>query len=666
MSDTATTFDEWLTAAAIPATRLTAAVRVLLHAAFRFRQQQGTDYYSRLLLSHHLLHCDCGLKVAQIARLTGFGRATASRHQRLSSQRLCQTAQHRGSGRAHGKLLPRLAGPVAQFLCEHPDATHYDTLDFLRHTCDVRVSLQALHTFLKTYGRDRATRRGRSTPATERPDADAEPTVPGPEAPDAGRPATPLVPPPPGRPVPLPPVDCYYARTPYAGAFLLRPQALRWLHVAQDCCADDYGVLQRGFVTSVFAPVVGRSRVFHLEQMHDPGFAWLTGGLTCPTRQTVGGWRRHLRWHEADVFCRRTAAWDWVTGEDALVRFDEHTVPRCTHKFHIPKGYVTTRNTYRRCEKLYFAYDVVYQRFLCVRATPGNVELREVSVPLTQRVLRAGRPRTLHALFDAGAGKSDADVRRLWDLVGQEPHLTVTLRACRYPTRVARWKQLPSGLFVRHQEDGPYVGAPAKEIRVAETLTTLRGDTDAQGVRTVVCRELVPGPKKDRWHPLFTTSTAEPYDVLTAFRQRQQHEQGYRVAVHDEFLDALPCGYDKDSPDPQRPRFQRGPLQLLGWLAALLYNALADLRLDLPEPWDRAQVGTLRRWLLNRPGQLYVTATAVIVYFERFAGQERTLSVIDAVNAQQVRLSWLGNRVLILSLMPSEARAGPCRSILDN
>jgi hypothetical protein len=419
-------------------------------------------------------------------------------------------------------------------------------------------------------------------------------------------------------------------------------------------------------LTSVFAPLVGLPRIFHLEQLNDSGFAWLTGGLTCPTRQVVGGWRRHLRWYEAEAFCRRTAAWYWVEGQDALVSFDEHTLPRWTHKFNIPKGYVTTRNKYMRCEKLYFGYEVCYQRFLCVRATPGNVELRDVSVPLTQRVLHQGRPRTLHALFDAGAGKADADVRRLWDLVAAEPNLTVTLRACRYPTRVDRWKHLPSGLFVPRQEAGPYVGAPPKEIRLAETLTTLRGETDEQGVRTVVCRELAPGPKKDRWHPLFTTSAAKPYEVLEAFRQRQQHEQGYRVAVHDEFLNALPCGYDKESPQPQRPRWQRGPLQLLGWLAALLYNALADLRLDLPEPWDRAQVGTLRRWLLNRPGQLYVTEAAVIVYFERFGGQERAIPLIDAVNAQQVRLPWLGNRLLVLSLMPADARAGPCRSILDN
>ena len=127
------------------------------------------------------------------------------------------------------------------------------------------------------------------------------------------------------------------------------------------------------------------------------------------------------------------------------------------------------------------------------------------------------------------------------------------------------------------------MGAPPKEIRLAETRTTLKGETDEQAVRTIVCREIVPGPKKDRWHPLYTTSQAEPWDVLEAFRTRQHHEQGYRVGVHDEFLNAVPCGYDKDSPNRKRPRFHRGPLQMIGWLAGLVYNAIADLTDKLPD-----------------------------------------------------------------------------------
>jgi hypothetical protein len=686
MSDSAASFDDWITQADIPAARLTAEVRALLHAAFRFSQQQGHDYCSRRLLSHLLLHCDCGLKIAQVARLTGFGRAAASRHQGLSSKEVIQSAQRRLAGRPYGKLLPRYAGPVAQFLCDHPDATHYDTLDFLERTFDTRVSLQALHTCRNTYGLNRASlRTATATPTDSVPTAadtasganaagstasvsgpDSAPAS-GPDPPVLLLPATVVPLPIPGQPVPLPPSACHGATTQYAGAFLLLPDALRWLRVADNCFSDDYGTLQRGLLTSVFAPLVGLRRIFHLDQMNDTGFALLTGGLTCPSRYPIGAWRRHLCWHEVEACCSRTAAWEWVVDEDALVSFDDHVIPRWTRKFAIPKGYMTTRNKHMRCEKLFFGYEAFYRRFLCVRAAQGHVGLRDLSVSLTQRILREGRPRSLQALFDAAAGKSDADIRALWDLVDEESRLTVTLRACRYPTRVAEWKRLPSGLFVAYEEPGPYEAAPPKEIRLAETLTTLRGEEAEDAVRTIICRELVRGPKKDRWHPLYTTGAAEPLAVLEAFRQRQHHEQGYRVLGHDLFLDAVPCGYDKESPDPQRPRWHRGPLQMMGWLAALLYNALSDLALSLPECWWHAQVGTLRRLLVNRPGQLYVTGEAVIVYFDRFSGQEMLIPLIDAVNERAVRLAWFGNRRLVLSLTPTAAaRDGPYRSILDN
>jgi hypothetical protein len=114
--------------------------------------------------------------------------------------------------------------------------------------------------------------------------------------------------------------------------------ALRWLSIAQECFADPYRSLTRGLLTSVFALVIGLERIYHLDAMDDGGLALLTGGRRCPCRQNVGGWRRHLRWYEVDAFCRRTSPWQLLRGEAALVSFDEHTLPRWTHKFHIPKG----------------------------------------------------------------------------------------------------------------------------------------------------------------------------------------------------------------------------------------------------------------------------------------------------------------------------------------
>jgi hypothetical protein len=432
-------------------------------------------------------------------------------------------------------------------------------------------------------------------------------------------------------------------------------RALSWLTVAQDCFSDEFGTLQRGFLTSVFAPIVGLKRIYHLDEMEDKGFALLTGSCRCPSRHTVGGWRRHLPWYEVDAFCRKTSPWYLIEGEDALLSYDEHTIPRWTKKYHIAKGYVTTRNKYMRCEKLYYTYDVRNRRYLAVRATPGNWSLMDVAEPLVRQSLRKGQPEHLQALFDAGAGKSDAGVRALWDLVDEyDGQLDVTMRACRYPHRVKLWKALPAEQFEVYYEDGPCVGAPEKEIRLAETKTVLKGESEEQGVRTIICREIVPGPKKDRWHPLYTTNKKEPVEVLDEFRQRQHHEQGYRVEVHDENLDAAPGGYDKDSADPGRPRVQRGPLQMIGWLVALVYNAVADLAVELAGDYLDCHVQTIRRTFFQRPGTLYKTPEALIVVLDPFKEQDALIPVIDEFNAEGHRLPWLGNRLVVVCLSPPD------------
>jgi len=193
MLTTDSTFVSWLAQAQIAEPRLTAQQRGLLQAALAFRQRCGDDYYSSRLLSHFLLHCDSGLKVAQIARLVGFSRPTASHQQGLSSKEAIQAAHHRLAGRPHGKLLPRYAGPIAEFMLTHADATRYDVLAFIQRTWGVHVSTVALHHFCKKFGLDRATRAAATapTPAQEPAVAPARPR-------DAASPlpAVPLPPPP--------------------------------------------------------------------------------------------------------------------------------------------------------------------------------------------------------------------------------------------------------------------------------------------------------------------------------------------------------------------------------------------------------------------------------------------------------------------------------------
>jgi hypothetical protein len=200
-------FPAWLAHAQIAEAKLTPAQRAVLQAAFAFRQQCGQDYYSTRLLSHFLLHADTGLKVAQVARLLGVSRPTASRQQGLSSKEAVQAAQHRMAGRPYGKLLPRYAGPVAEFILTRPDATHYDALDFIERTWGVRVSTVALHHFLKRYGLDRATRAAAVAAAPPPPPAAPPPPLPS-------QPALAVVPPGQAVPVPAPPFSGRARSTP--------------------------------------------------------------------------------------------------------------------------------------------------------------------------------------------------------------------------------------------------------------------------------------------------------------------------------------------------------------------------------------------------------------------------------------------------------------------
>jgi hypothetical protein len=191
----------WLAQADIPNSRQTPQLDALLQAVFRFRQQQGSDYYSTRLLSHFLLHCGCGLKVAHVARLLGIARPTASRQQAMSSKAAIQQAHHRMDGRSHGKLLPRYAGPIAAFLLRSPKPSQAELIDFVEQTFGVRVSRIALYKFLKKYGLNHVSAPAQP-PVPANPAVDSS-TAPPVESPSAVPLAPTMAPPPVVLPIPL-------------------------------------------------------------------------------------------------------------------------------------------------------------------------------------------------------------------------------------------------------------------------------------------------------------------------------------------------------------------------------------------------------------------------------------------------------------------------------
>ncbi len=169
-------FEQWLDEGGIPQRFREPQPRAVLRAAYDFLQQAEDDYASRRIPAHFFLNCGLDLKLAQIARLVGVTRPTASRQNNLSSRQVVREIQHRLSGRPHGKLLPRYAGPIAQFLVTKPQASRDDLLDFIEATWNMRVSLTALHNFLQKYGLDRQSLQRSAPPQAPLP-ADYERTL---------------------------------------------------------------------------------------------------------------------------------------------------------------------------------------------------------------------------------------------------------------------------------------------------------------------------------------------------------------------------------------------------------------------------------------------------------------------------------------------------------
>ncbi len=410
---------------------------------------------------------------------------------------------------------------------------------------------------------------------------------------------------------------------------------------------------------------MGLRRIFHLETADDPGLGRLTGGRRAWSRHRFGAWLRALPAAGVTRFLQRTApAPRRGPGRGGVVRvsLDEHAVPRWTRKFRLPKGYHTTRNKHMKVEKLFTGFDVRGRQFLRLWPTPGNVELYQVARQLAQRLRRTSGGARLRLLLDAGAAKQDAAAAAL---LRRTPGVTVLLRAPRHPARLRRWQALPQSAFRTHREPGPFTGAPPKRLRVAETRTPLKGDGPGQrGVRTIVAVE-GPAPiagrprtaRKARWHILYVNDERTPaYQLIQEFRQRQHHEQGYRIGVHDLDLDAVPSGYAKRS-RPAHPAFRPAALTWAAWTKLLAANLIEQFGAQLGGPWRHAHPRTLRRTFLNRPGTLRETPEALLVDLDWFPEHETLRPLIDALNAARVQLPGPGGRHRRLFMALAEERA---------
>lgn len=444
--------------------------------------------------------------------------------------------------------------------------------------------------------------------------------------------------------------------TAYGGAFLLLKPAVRLYRLAADCFKSLGGDKGPRLVLSLwFKAVLGVQRIFHFETLHDVGFALLTGGTTVLGRSQLGGLVRAVSFCTVKNFVRRTVT-PLTRAAAVVVSLDDHAIARFTRKFDIRKGYHTIRNKHMKVEKLFMSYLVLTRTLVSLWVSPGNGRLTQFAKRVLPTLRRRARGAKLCVLCDAAAAAKTAE---LLELVGRHSNQLTVVRVPRRPAYRKAWAQIPSKQWQQLEEPGPYKAAPAKLIWVAQTRTELsvprKGHRPKKvSVRTIVVREAA-GRGKERWHALwiFGDEQISPYNVIQLYRQRQGHEQTYRVLVHDAHVDTAPSGYDKNSRRPQRPGFKRNALTLYAWIAALVYNALEEFTQSLPPRFLHAHPRTLRRWFWQVPGEVFLGHNALIVLLQ--PRRLRTLweTLVHEANRHPVKIPWLDERRLILSVEPS-------------
>jgi len=399
-----------------------------------------------------------------------------------------------------------------------------------------------------------------------------------------------------------------------------------------------------------FKAVLGVQRVFHFDSINDIGFAYLTGGKTrALSRNTLGHLVRAVSTRAVNVFVRFTRPTLSAASRIPL-SIDEHVVARFTRKFLIPKGFHTIRNKKMRAEKLFFSFDTHDGLLLDLEVTPGKSRLAHIAGRMLAK-MRRRRPRgQMRVVLDAGAAHSHAELLQLVD--ANKRHVVI-VRAPRRTAYRKRWAELPPSVFTTYEEEGRYKNAPPKVVHIAETTTTIRASRHDQPrrVRTIVVRE-ERRQKKNRWHALFVFNDAAttPRELVEEFRARQHHEQTYRILLHDAFVDTVPSGYNKKSRNPDRPGFRKNALTLYAWLAGTAANFLVLFTWQLPHRFRHAHPRTVRRWWLNVHADLYHGTDTLIVVLRPRWFRAWWSRHIDLINAKNIRLPWLDNRRVVLTL----------------
>ena len=547
-----------------------------------------------------------GLPQRIIGIVTGYG----ERQIRTLKQKTDHELDHpRISPGAPRKLDACALEEIAAYLVTHPNATPSDLATHLQNTRNLAVSPKTIRTYLEQTGLCAV------GPAIQK--TYAQKTV----------------------------------HTAWGGLFLLLPTLLTWTGLSAARTA--FATLEDpiAFVlTLLVCGLMGMARLFHLDDVWDAGVALFTGRNRLFTRQRIYATFRRLRRAHINDFYEKTRP-ILPKGEEVYISLDEHVVARWTKKIHLAGTRHPTRNRAMKADKLFYGYEWIKGILLSLVVKDGATKLCHVAVAMARDLFTRYAPKSLTLILDAG-GCSIKALKGLYRLAKEYP-VIFYVKAVKTQELKALWYKAIERFGTQqvvHPDDEDLPKEQQRMLQVTEVYTSLPGC--GKEIRTILIYHPEEEREQRRLIAIYTNDEdSSPAQAYARFGKRQRHELTYRVLTHDVNLDVLPKTYAEHPKDPQNPKRKTKLAFLIAWIKALAFNLMRTWQQNaLPEAFHHATGGTLVRKFLRRNATIEVTNNVFRVTLEYFRDQHYISEYVRALNAQNVKIPWLDDRVLQIQL----------------
>jgi hypothetical protein len=145
-------FMTWVQAHRLDMTRFSTDQRVLVCAALRFLEFAEHQRLLVRFVTYFLTHCGVPLSASNVGRVVGRSSRAVEETKAVSVEDFVRAAHRDGDRHGGPTLEPVHAGPVAQFIFEHPGCTHDDIAAFAAERLGVVVGIDGVRAFLRRHG----------------------------------------------------------------------------------------------------------------------------------------------------------------------------------------------------------------------------------------------------------------------------------------------------------------------------------------------------------------------------------------------------------------------------------------------------------------------------------------------------------------------------------